>query len=151
MDLINEFGLLRCKPVKNPIEHNLVIQVVESAGDSLITNVIAYQKLVGKLIYLTLTRPNISYAVQCLSQVMHAPLKLHMRLALRVLRYLKSSPGRGMSISKGNLFDLKVFVDVDWGKRLGTRRSVTGFCVYLGNSLVSWKSKKQSTVSRSTA
>lgn len=82
---------------------------------------------------------------------MHNPLQSHLNLAFRVLRYLKLSPGNGISVSKGDNLDLKGYVDADWGKCLGSRRSVTGFCIFLGNTLISWKSKKQNVVSRSSS
>ncbi|GJR20152.1 putative RNA-directed DNA polymerase [Tanacetum coccineum] len=83
-------------------------------------------RLVGKLIYLTSTRPDIAYAVHYLSQFMHSPLNSHLNVAMGVLRYLKGSPGT-------------------------TRKSVSGYCVFLSDSLVTWKSKKQSTLCRSSA
>jgi hypothetical protein len=82
---------------------------------------------------------------------MHSPRKSHLNLALRVLRYLKKSPGRGIYFSYSSDFKLSGFVDADWGKCLSSRRSVTGYCLFLGNCLISWKSKKQTTVSRSSA
>ncbi|KAJ0442979.1 putative RNA-directed DNA polymerase [Helianthus annuus] len=82
---------------------------------------------------------------------MHSPNEMHLDLALRLLRYLKLSPGKGLSFKKSVSLNLLGFADSDWGKCLSTRKSVTGFCIFLGDCLVSWKSKKQSTVSRSTA
>lgn len=143
LELLSELGLLDSKPLQTPLEQNLVIQTVESEKDMPLTNIIVYQKLVGKLIYLTLTRPDISYVVHCLSQVMHNPLNSHLQLAIRVLRYLKLSPGKGVSITKSNELKLRGYVDADWGKCLGSRRYVTEYCMFLGNSLVSWKSKSK--------
>ncbi|KAJ0860964.1 putative RNA-directed DNA polymerase [Helianthus annuus] len=114
-------------------------------------NITRFQKLIGKLIYLSLTRPDISYTVQFLSQFMHKPKEVHLSLALRLLRYLKKSPGKGLTFKKSDELNLYGFADSDWAKCLSTRKSVTGFCIFLGQCLVSWKSKKQSTVSRSTA
>ncbi|XP_071714853.1 uncharacterized mitochondrial protein AtMg00810-like [Rutidosis leptorrhynchoides] len=127
LELINDFGLLGCKPVKTPIE------------------------LVGKLIYITVTRPGISYAVHILSQYMHSPAPVHLKLAFRVLRYLKSCSGMGIHIIRSASLKLNGFVDADWGKNLLERKSITGFCIFLGESLISWKSKKQPTISRSSA
>ncbi|GKC48117.1 ribonuclease H-like domain-containing protein [Tanacetum coccineum] len=81
---------------------------------------------------------------------MHGPLQSHMKATLRLLRYLKGLPGLGIQFDK--VFDLKlrVFSDADWAKYPKTRKSITGFCVSLGKSLVSWKSKKQATLSRSS-
>ncbi|XP_071741479.1 uncharacterized mitochondrial protein AtMg00810-like [Rutidosis leptorrhynchoides] len=150
LELLNDYGLLGNKPIDTPIECNANINSEPSEKDSLLINVIGYQKLVGRLIYLTLTRPDISFAVQILSQYMHAPLKSHLNLAFRTLRYLKNAPGRGINLVKGNNFSLHAFCDSDWAKCKLNRKSVTGYLVYLCNSLVSWKSKKQTTVARSS-
>ncbi|KAI3774216.1 hypothetical protein L1987_48762 [Smallanthus sonchifolius] len=69
----------------------------------------------------------------------------------KLLENVTGCSGKGLRFSKGSSFDLVAYADSDWGKCLNTRRSVTGYCIFLGNSLVSWKSKKQSTVSRSSA
>ncbi|KAJ0435793.1 putative RNA-directed DNA polymerase [Helianthus annuus] len=151
LELLSEFGYLGCKPVGTPIEQSFILSSKSKNDESTLSNVTGFQKLVGKLIYLSLTRPDISYTVQYLSQFMHSPTNSHLQVALRLLRYLKSSPGKGVLFSKGSCFSLTAYSDSDWGKCTVSRRSVTGFCIFLGNSLISWKSKKQSTVSRSTA
>ena len=82
---------------------------------------------------------------------MHKPLKSHLKIALKVLRYLKGSHGKGIHIVKNSFENLETYVDADWAKCRVTRRSVTGFCIFLNGSLVSWKSKKQNTLSKSSA
>ncbi|KAJ0509687.1 putative RNA-directed DNA polymerase [Helianthus annuus] len=151
LELLNEFGYLGCKPVGTPIELSHVVTSKIEKDKSLLENVSGFQKLIGKLIYLSLTRPDISYAVQFLSQYMHKPCQSHLDIALRLLRYLKQSPGMGVMFRKTDNFDISAFVDSDWAKCLLSRKSVTGFGIFLGNTLVSWKSKKQGVVSRSTA
>nr|XP_043625611.1 uncharacterized mitochondrial protein AtMg00810-like [Erigeron canadensis] len=148
LELLNEFGLLGCKPITTPLEQNLTFKNDSSKPLEIIS---AYQKLIGKLIYLTLTRPDICYAVQCLSQFMHAPTQQHLIAGFRILRYLKSSPGNGLYIVKSETLNLRGYSDADWARCLMTRRSVSGYSVFLGNSLISWKSKKQSTVAKSSA
>ncbi|KAJ0480794.1 putative RNA-directed DNA polymerase [Helianthus annuus] len=150
-DLLAEYGMLGCKPVSIPIDQSHVVNTLLENNSGPLQNITGYQQLVGKLIYLSHTRPDISYAVHVLSQFMHSPTEGHLKLAFHLLRYLKSAPGKGLLFSKSQSFNLTVFADSDWAKCLVTRKSVTGFCVFLGNSLVSWKSKKQSTVSRSSA
>ncbi|XP_023771562.1 uncharacterized mitochondrial protein AtMg00810-like [Lactuca sativa] len=151
LELLHEFGMLGCKPVKTPLETNLVLKRESDLDKSdCVVNITEFQKLIGKLIYLTKTRPDISYAVHILSQYMHKPHKSHLKVAFRLLRYLKNCPGKGVHITKDNSLNITAYVDADWAKCLFSRRSVTGFLVYFGNSLVSWKSKKQSTVSRSS-
>lgn len=130
---------------------NLIVTDSSSKLDPPLADHTGFQKLGGKLIYLLATRPGIAFAVYCLSQFMHSPRQSHLKLALRVLRYLKLSPGKGVSFTRSDTFSLSSFIDADWGKCLTTRRSVTGYCLFLGNSMISWKSKKQGTVSRSSA
>ncbi|GKB12493.1 ribonuclease H-like domain-containing protein, partial [Tanacetum coccineum] len=109
----------------------------------LLDNITGYQKLLGKLIYLTHTRPNIAYSVHCLAQYMHSPLKSHLNSALNVLRYLKGAPGKGIGYNYGECNNnLSGYGDADWAKCLKTRKSVIGYCVFFNNCLISWKSKK---------
>ncbi|KAK1422630.1 hypothetical protein QVD17_17916 [Tagetes erecta] len=151
MELLTEYGLSGCKPAKTPIEQHYNVINFCKTHPTLLINVSGYQQLLGKLIYLSHTRPDISYAVQYLSQFMHQPTEAHLQLAMRVLRYLKGAPGKGLFFAPNESFKLSAYSDSDWGKCLETRRSVTGYCVMLGTCLVSWKSKKQLTVSRSSA
>lgn len=132
-------------------QNNVVLSHVETEKDKKLASLTEYQKLVGKLIYLFVTRPNISYVVHFLSQHMHSPLQSHFAAALRVLRYLKASPGCGIQFSNSGLLSLHAFSYADWAKCLVTIKSVLGYCVFLGGNLVSWKSKKQATISRSSA
>ncbi|XP_022008266.1 uncharacterized mitochondrial protein AtMg00810-like [Helianthus annuus] len=150
MDLLNEYGMSGSKPTSCPIEQNHVLTKL-TMQESKTVDVTQYQKLIGKLIYLSHTRPDIAYSVHYLSQFMHKPTETHTQIAFKVLRYLKGAPGTGILFKKGSTFHLTAFADSDWAKCIETRRSVTGFCIFLGNNLVSWKSKKQSVVSRSSA
>ncbi|GJX44169.1 hypothetical protein Tco_0260845 [Tanacetum coccineum] len=117
--------------------------------DLVLDKITKYQKLIRKLIYITHTRPDISYVVHC--QFMHKPLKSHLKIALKVLRYLKGSHGKGVHIVNYPKVSLETFVDADWAKCLVTRKFITGFCLFINGSLVYWKSKKQNTLSKSTA
>ncbi|XP_019244334.1 PREDICTED: uncharacterized protein LOC109224201 [Nicotiana attenuata] len=119
-----------------------------TAGDEILTNMSKYQRLIGRLIYLTITRPDIVFVVQTLSQFMQEPKKSHWDAAIRVVKYLKREPGMGIFLSSVGADSLTCFCDADWASCPNTRRSVTGYLVKFGNSLISWKSKKHHTVSR---
>ncbi|CAH9080818.1 unnamed protein product [Cuscuta epithymum] len=148
LDIITETGLLGAKPAGFPIEQN---HTLAQADGPLLTEPEAYRRLVGKLIYLSFTRPDLAYAVHILSQFMHAPRQQHWDAALRVVRYLKGTPGQGILLSSSCNLLLTGWCDSDWASCPLTRRSLTGWVVFLGGSPVSWKTKKQHTVSRSSA
>ncbi|XP_073101446.1 secreted RxLR effector protein 161-like [Elaeis guineensis] len=139
--------MLGCKPATTPINQNH--RTVTDGGASVDQK--RYQRLVGRLIYLSHTRPDIAYAVSVISQYMHDPRESHMERAFRVLCYLKGCPGRGLLFSQHNTFQVERFTDADWAGSLDDRRSISGYCTYVGGNLVIWRSKKQSVVARSSA
>lgn len=143
LEILRDSGLLGAKPVSFPMEQNMKL----SDSGELLKDLSQYRRLVGRLIYLTVTRPDITYSVHVLSRFMHAPRKPHMEAALRVLRFLKNSPGQGLFFSSQNDLSLRAFSDSDWAGCPVSRRSTTGYCVFLGSSLVSWRTKRQKTVS----
>ncbi|GJT25783.1 ribonuclease H-like domain-containing protein [Tanacetum coccineum] len=116
LDLLSEYGMLACKPAKTQLPSKLVISNEATEKDLVLDNITDYQKLMGKLIYLTNTRPDISYVVHCLSRFMHSPLKSHLKTAFQILRYLKSCPGLGIHIVKEFGMSLTAFSDADWAK-----------------------------------
>jgi hypothetical protein len=101
--------------------------------------------------YLCHTRPDISYAVSVVSRYMHDPRIGHMEVVYRILRYLKGTPGRGLWFRKNEHLNLEGYCDVDWASSRDDRRSTSSYCVFVGGNLVSWRSKKQAVVARSTA
>ena len=148
LDLLSNSGLLACKPASSPMEPSYPLS--ESEG-SLLLNQGEYRRLIWRLLYLTHTRSDISFAVHKLSQFISNPREPYMITALRVLRYLKGCLGLGLFFSSNNQIVIKAFSDSDWGTCIDSRRSITGYCVFMGNSLISWKSKKQSTMSKSSS
>ncbi|XP_042987265.1 secreted RxLR effector protein 161-like [Carya illinoinensis] len=109
-----------------------------------------YWRLVGSLIYLTTTRPDISYAVHQVSQFMSSPWHLHLAAVRRIICYLRGSPTRGLFFPTGSSLQLVAYSDADWTGCLDTRRSTTGWCMFLGDALISWRCKKQDRVSKSS-
>ena len=139
LDILDEAGLLGAKPLSTPIEENN--KLLPTVGD-LLKNPSIYRRLVRQLIYLTITRPKISYPVHILSQFMQELRKLHLDVVHHLLRYLKGAPGQGLYFpAKGNLL-LRGFCDVDWARCSIIRRFMTGYCIFLGRALISWKTKK---------
>ncbi|KAK3036929.1 hypothetical protein RJ639_030894 [Escallonia herrerae] len=148
LDILSESGLSASKPAAFPMEQNHGLAL---AGGPLLSDPGPYRRLIGRLVYLTITRPDICYAVHVLSQFMQSPRSQHWDTALRVLRYLKAAPGQGLFLPADSPLQIYAFCDSDWASCPLTRRSVTGYFVSLGNSPISWRTKKQPTVSRSSA
>ncbi|XP_019171136.1 PREDICTED: uncharacterized protein LOC109166695 [Ipomoea nil] len=148
LDILKEYGFLEAKPACTPITAG---QKLTSTEGTKLDNPEVYRRLIGKLLYLTNTRPDITYAVQQLSQFVDQPRDIHLVAAHRILRYLKWAPGKGLFYSAKSHLKLYGFSDSDWATCAETRKSITGFCIYLGESLISWKTKKQATVSRSSS
>ena len=122
LDLLKETGLLGCKPVTTPIDPN---QKLEKEDGAKAVDKNRYQKLVGKLIYLAHTRPDIAFAVSLVSQFMHCPSEIHSKDVYRILHYLKGSPGKGIMFSKNGSRRVEIFTDADWGGSSTDMRSTT--------------------------
>lgn len=139
MDLLAEFGMQDATPLKLPMDVHL--KLTPTKGEPL-TDPHTYQKLLGKLIYLTVTRPDITYPVHVLSQFMQNPTNVHMQAGKRVLRYLLTNPSQGILLASSSAAQVQAYCDSNWASCPTTRRSTMGFCILLGSSPISWKSKK---------
>ncbi|GFZ20884.1 hypothetical protein Acr_29g0000460 [Actinidia rufa] len=148
LDLLQDTGMLGCRPASTPMVPNLKIS---AESGELLPDPSIYQRLVGRLIYLTNTRPDLTFAVSIVSQFMHSPRTSHLDAVYHILRYLKSCPGRGLLYKSGVQSGLSCFTDADYAGSKSDRRSTSSFCTFHGSHLISWKSKKQAVVSRSSA
>ncbi|XP_060216439.1 secreted RxLR effector protein 161-like [Lycium barbarum] len=119
-------------------------------GD-LMPNAECYRSLVGKLNFLTHTRPDLCFVIQHFSQYLQKPTYSHMKVVFHLLRYLKSFADVGVSFFNSPDFSISPYYDSDWAIFLDTRRSITGLYVILGGSVISWEAKKQPVVSLSSA
>ncbi|PKU80183.1 Retrovirus-related Pol polyprotein from transposon TNT 1-94 [Dendrobium catenatum] len=144
--LLQQTNLTRCNSLSNPSCMKPPMQLTE---DTNAFDETTYWCITGALQYLTITRPDIAHAVNTLSQHMHDPAALHFRLLKRLLRYIKGTVTFGLPILKSTL-QLRTFSDADWAGDPNTWKSTSGFCTFLGDMLVSWTMKKQTTVSRSS-
>ncbi|KAL9245201.1 hypothetical protein vseg_018879 [Gypsophila vaccaria] len=148
LDILTDLNMVNCSTVSFPMVKGLKLS--PDQGD-LLPDPEVYRRVIGRLLYLTLTRPDIMYSVQHLSQFLSSPRVPHFQAALHVIKYLKGTINLGLFYSADASLTLSVYSDADWGQCAFTSRSLSGYCVFLGSSLVSWKTKKQRTVSKSSA
>lgn len=148
-EILTRVGMLTCKPSPTPLSTseklscNDGVQLSSDDGTR-------YRSVVGALQYLTLTRPDLAFSVNKVCQFLHAPTTVHWTTVKRILRYVKNTLSLGLEIVKSSSVLLSVFSDADWAGSIDDRRSTGGFAVFFGPDLVSWSSRKQATVSRSS-
>jgi hypothetical protein len=147
-EILKKFQMENCKPTATPM--NQKDKFSKEDGTARV-NEEKYRSLIGCLLYLTATRPDILYATNLLSRFMHCPSELHMRAAKRILRYIKGTCSFGVKFMQCKTLKLHGFSDSDWGGFIDDMKSTSGFCFNLGSTIFSWSSKKQSIVAQSTA
>ncbi|CAH9103888.1 unnamed protein product [Cuscuta europaea] len=147
-EILSRASLSDCNSVATPVDTNSKLSA--TAGPP-VEDPTLYRSLAGALQYLTFTRPNISYAVQQICLFMHDPRVPHLHALKRILRYIKGTLHFGLHLRPSPIDSLISYSDADWGGCPDTRRSTSGYCVYLGDNLLSWSSKRQATLSRSSA
>ncbi|KAL6335066.1 hypothetical protein AAG906_026446 [Vitis piasezkii] len=149
LNLLQETGMSGCQPVDAPIEEGLKLCV---EPNQVSTDKRRYQRLVGRLMYLAHTRPDLAYALSVVSQYMHNLGEQHMNAVMCILRYLKNAPGKGILFTKNvDHQSIEVYIDADWAGAVDDRRSTFGYFTFVGGNLVTWKSKKQNGVACSSA
>ncbi|PKU65004.1 Retrovirus-related Pol polyprotein from transposon TNT 1-94 [Dendrobium catenatum] len=145
-EVLHKAAMSDCKPVLTPLP---TVLPSSDSNDQPFERPEFYRQIVGSLQYLTLTRPDLLFAVHFLCKYMHQPQLLHFQLLKRVLRYIKGTIQLGLPIRQDSLH-LTSFADSDWASDKIDRKSVTGYCAFLGSTLVSWSVKKQTSVARSS-
>ncbi|XP_020549143.1 uncharacterized protein LOC110011896 [Sesamum indicum] len=130
-DILADSSILHAKLTPTPLPSG--IKLVADDGPLLLDSG-PYRRLVGRLLYLSFTRPDISFVVQQLSQFLQAPRTSHWSAALHVLRYLKGIPSTGLFFSCSESGQLSAYSDASWASYLDSRRSITNFCIFLGSS-----------------
>ncbi|KAK1619256.1 hypothetical protein QYE76_024773 [Lolium multiflorum] len=147
LDLLRRAGMLKCKHAITPMSATDRLSALD--GDPLSPDdATEYRSLVGGLQYLTITRPDVSYAVNRVCQYLHAPRTSHWSAVKRILRYVCLTASYGLLLQPAPSCDLSAFSDADWAGNPDDRRSTGGYAVFFGPNLIAWNARKQATVSR---
>lgn len=162
LELLDDAGFLGCKPSSIPLDPTIKLssetirkpsdgsKVIHEMGE-LLENPKVNRKLMGRLMYLAITRPDMAYALTKLCKYSSKPRDSHLAAVHKLLRYLKGIIGQGVFYEANGQLTLRGHADAGWGSCRDTRKSITGYAMFIGDSLVSWRSKKQHIISRSTA
>lgn len=137
--------MTNCKPTATPVDTS---SKLSAADGPLLADSTLYRTLVGALQYLTFTRPDITYAVQQVCLFMHTSRESHFVFMKRILRYISGTLDYGLWIVPSAITSLTAYSDADWGGCPDSCRSMSGYCVFLGDKLISWSSKRHATISR---
>jgi histone deacetylase 1/2 len=149
LDLLRRAGMLKCKHATTPMSATDRMSALD--GDTLLPDdATEYRSLVGGLQYLTITRPDVSYAVNRVCQYLHAPRTSHWSAVKRILRYICFTASYGLLLQPAPSCALSAFLDADWAGNPDDRRSTGGYAVFFGPNLIAWNARKQATVSRSS-
>lgn len=146
-DLLEKTKMSASKPVSTPMSPTPKLTL---GSGTRLSDPREYRTTIGSLQYLAFTRPDIAFAVNRLSQFMHQPTDLHWSAAKRILRYLAGTQTHGILIRRGTPLSLHGFSDADWAGDTDDFVSTNAYVVYLGGSPISWSSKKQTGVARSS-
>jgi hypothetical protein len=148
VEILKRFDMLECKSMNTPMEAKLKL-LVDTSSD--LIDATLYRQIIGSLMYLTNTRPDICFAVNTLSQFLVEPRRVHLVAAKHVMRYLKGTMDYGLSYDGDHDFTLSGYTDADWAGSVADRKSTSGCCFSLGSAMISWQSRKQSSIALSTA
>lgn len=147
LDLLQRARMIECKGISTPTVSR---DNIFSDNSSFFADPTLYRSIVGGHQYLSLTRPEVCFSIHKASQYLHAPTDAHWSFVKRILRYLKATMNSGLFIRKSPHTALTVYTDADWASNFDDRKSTTGYAIFMGPNLISWNSKKQQTVARSS-
>ena len=147
LSILQHFSMEECTPSPTPLPEGLILS--KNSGTPPVDATL-YRMLVGKLLFLTKTRPDLTHAVSVVSRYMQDPQEAHLQAAKHILRYVRRYPALGLFFKQGEENRLCGYTDADYGQDIDDRISVGAYIFYLGNSPISWNSKKQSSTSRSS-
>ncbi|KAH9686748.1 hypothetical protein KPL70_014488 [Citrus sinensis] len=151
-DLLPKVEMAECKGIDTPMSTGSKLQkIVQGELGYYLEDPTHYRSIVRGMQYLILTRPEIAFAINKLSQYVAAPTLQHLMACKRVLRYLKATQDYGLKFFREGSLTLSGFTNADWACDLDDKKSVGAYCIYLGNNLISWSSKKQLMITRSSA
>ncbi|KAL4385296.1 hypothetical protein GQ457_15G029610 [Hibiscus cannabinus] len=148
LDVLKKFKLESCKGVDSPLPSNLKLS--KNDGEKLYDPSI-FRSIVGSLLYMTATRPDLMFPATLLSRFLSSPTDVHLGVAKRVLRYVKSTLGEGLNYLKMDNVVLTGYSDSDWAGSLDDMKSTSGYVFNVGSGAICWSSKKQQVVAQSTA
>nr|GEU40750.1 ribonuclease H-like domain-containing protein [Tanacetum cinerariifolium] len=147
IEILERAQMLNCIPCRTPVDTEKKLR----PKGSLVTDPTLYRSLAGALQYLTFTRPDLSYTVQQLSLYMPDPREPHLNAMKSVFCYLRGTTDLGLQLFRSATSQLIAYSDADWAGCPATRRSTSGYCVFLSDNLMTWSSKRQDTLSHSSA
>jgi hypothetical protein len=149
LDLLHRVNMENCNPTSTPL---VPTERIARDTDALFGTEKSfwYHSVVGSLQYLTLVRSDTSFAVNKVCQFLSQPAEVHWKVSKHILRYVKGILNTGLHIRKSPQQKLSIFTDADWAGCVDDRRSTSGYAIFVGPNLISWSSKKQPIVSRSS-
>jgi hypothetical protein len=147
LEILRRFGMNECNSVCNPIVPGCRLKKDEEGKASDATT---YKQMVGCLMYLLATRPDMAFSVCLVARYMERPTEIHVAAVKRILRYLKGTTSNGLWYERGKGHELTGWSDSDYAGYIDDRRSTSGYAFMIGTNVVSWSSKKQPIVTLST-
>ncbi|EOY19734.1 Copia-like retrotransposable element, putative [Theobroma cacao] len=147
-ELLKKFKMQNCKAISTPIAANVKFSL---SNNEELADATLYRRLIGSLLYLSSSGPDIMFSTSLLSRFMHQPTVTHLSAAKRILRYIKGSINFGIKFGREQSHHLQGFLDSDWAGSLDDSKSTTGFVFSFGSGVFSWASKKQEVVAQSSA